>query len=87
MSEDADKQNAINVFLGIFEPYLFDYHIWELEKDTYLHDQFIMQPWKLPRKYIEWVDEKVFDTLPFAYEQSKYQAFVVKRLNHFIIQF
>ena len=66
----------MNVFLGIFEPSAYDYHIWELEKDCYLHDCYIMQPWRLPRKYIEWIDAKVFETLPFAYEQSLFFFFL-----------
>jgi len=48
---DADKQNGMNIFLGIFEPSLYNFHIWDLEKDIYLHDAFITQPWKIPKKY------------------------------------
>ena len=28
---DADKQNGINIFLGIFEPSLHNFHIWDLQ--------------------------------------------------------
>ena len=48
---DADKQNGMNVFLGIFEPSLYNFHIWDLEKDIYLHDAFITQPWKISKKF------------------------------------
>lgn len=48
---DADKQNGMNIFLGIFEPSLYNFHIWDLEKDVYLHDSFITQPWKISKKY------------------------------------
>lgn len=67
---DADKQNGMNIFLGIFEPSLYNFHIWDLEKDIYLHDAFITQPWKIPKNYIEWIDFKTFKCLPLSYDQE-----------------
>ncbi|CAF0829465.1 unnamed protein product [Brachionus calyciflorus] len=65
---DADKQNSINIFLGIFEPAMYNYNIWDLTTDCYLHDSYIMQPWKMSKKYIEWIDSKLFKCLPLPYE-------------------
>jgi hypothetical protein len=30
---DADKQNAMNIFLGVFEPSKYNFNIFDLEKD------------------------------------------------------
>ena len=34
---DADKQAAINVFLGVFHPEPGKPNIWELQTDYYMH--------------------------------------------------
>ena len=34
---DADKQQAINLFLGVFKPRLGQPDLWELPTDYYLH--------------------------------------------------
>lgn len=68
---DADKQSAINLFLGYFEPSQYTGgNIWDLQTDCYLHDNYIMQPWKMQKRYIEWIDRKLFDCLPMPYEQE-----------------
>ena len=36
---DSDKQNAINLFLGMFEPTDGQPNIWELTTDFYLHNR------------------------------------------------
>ena len=71
---DADKQNAINIFLGVFEPSAYNFSLTELEKDCYLHDKFIMEPWKNSKNYIEWINKNVFKCLPLAYDQE-YKSF------------
>jgi len=35
---DAEKQNAMNLFLGIFQPKTGRAHFWELTTDYHLHD-------------------------------------------------
>ena len=35
---DADKQNALNLFLGVFEPEEGKPNLWELPTDFYLHN-------------------------------------------------
>lgn len=68
---DAEKQSAINVFLGYFEPgKQIGYNLWDLQTDCYLHDHFIMQPWKIPKNYIDWIDCRTFSCLPVATEQE-----------------
>lgn len=59
----------MNIFLGIFEPSMYNYPIWDLASDCYLHDAYIMQPWKMSKRYIEWLDSKLFRCLPLPYEQ------------------
>ena len=67
---DADKQSGINIFLGYFEPCQYKSgNIWDLQTDCYLHDSYIMQPWKMQKRYIEWIDHKLFHCLPSPYEQ------------------
>ena len=36
---DSDKQHAINLFLGLFEPQEGQLNIWELTTDFYLHNR------------------------------------------------
>jgi hypothetical protein len=69
---DADKQSGINIFLGVFEPTLWHpLALGDLETDVYLHNKFILEPWKLrPTNYIEWINKSVFKCLPAAYEQE-----------------
>lgn len=45
-------------------------NIWDMTTDCYLHDSFIMQPWKLPKNYIDWIDSKLFKCLPKPYDQE-----------------
>jgi len=39
---DSDKQNAINLFLGMFEPLDGELNIWELTTDFYLHNRLAL---------------------------------------------
>lgn len=36
---DADKQNAINLFLGVFQPSKESVPLWALENDCHLHSR------------------------------------------------
>lgn len=67
---DADKQNAINLFLGIFVPDENKPNVWELATDYYLHH--------LPaagqiachrRSYTQWWEGSVIEHLPLPYEE------------------
>lgn len=62
---DADKQNAINLFLGLFQPTEKGPHIWENFSDYYLHQSWAMgrfQP-KL-RPLTQWWDPEILPFLP-----------------------
>ncbi len=67
---DADKQNAINLFLGVFEPHSHSVPIWELATDCYLHDPFSAEPWKTNTQYNNWIDNELFNYLPLPIEQG-----------------
>lgn len=45
---DNDKQQAINVFLGLYKPETGKPNVWELGTDFYLHNQELFT---LGRKY------------------------------------
>lgn len=72
---DADKQHAINVFLGVFKPYERpdNLHIWDLQSDCYLHNPQLMTPKKgkvINSKPLScWWDEDVVACLPLPAEQ------------------
>jgi len=71
---DADKQHAINLFLGVFQPK--DFRLknvqytssWDL--DYYLHHSPART--RVPRRrfYTQWWDPEVWDSLPRAYEEA-----------------
>ncbi|XP_015777653.1 PREDICTED: polyphosphoinositide phosphatase-like isoform X1 [Acropora digitifera] len=63
---DADKQQAMNLFLGIFTPQLEKRKIWELHSDYYLHHN---TTWDLKasrhrKSYTKWWDQAVINSLP-----------------------
>ena len=66
---DADKQSAINLFLGVFKPFMHSIPIWELQTDIYLHDRYLNEPWKQPIRYNNWIDEATFKSLPLASDE------------------
>lgn len=72
---DADKQNAINVFLGMFKPYERpdNLHIWDLQTDFYLHNPQLKYTKKNKVDDIKpltcWWDEDVVSCLPLPSEQ------------------
>ena len=67
---DADKQNAINLFLGVYKPFMHSIPIWDLTTDCYLHDPYINEPWKQPIRYNNWIDEVTFHCLPLAFDEG-----------------
>jgi hypothetical protein len=63
---DTDKQMAINVFLGVFEPQEGQPNIWDLSTDYYLHHTTAREP-KLYKQlgiYTKWWNEKLLLSLP-----------------------
>lgn len=69
---DTDKQQAINLFLGTFQPYGNNYHIWDIPTDYYLHhsstinlDSHSVRP-----SYTKWWHDDVMNALPFSWEEK-----------------
>lgn len=38
VTKDALKQDAMNVFLGVYEPWRHDQHLWDMETDVHIHN-------------------------------------------------
>ncbi|KAJ8026494.1 Polyphosphoinositide phosphatase [Holothuria leucospilota] len=71
---DADKQNAINLFLGVFRPHCEEkLHLWDLETDHYLHhasDKTVLNYTKW-NSHTHWFEDRVINYLPLPYEEMK----------------
>ncbi|KAG5869516.1 hypothetical protein JTB14_035113, partial [Gonioctena quinquepunctata] len=61
---DAEKQNAINLFLGLFKPEGDKPQIWEYTTDYYFHHKPIIFSLK---SLTQWWDAGVLKSLPYAY--------------------
>ncbi|KAL1509733.1 hypothetical protein ABEB36_004426 [Hypothenemus hampei] len=61
---DAEKQNAINLFLGLFKPNENRPQIWEYATDYYFHH--VPNPFN-SRPLTQWWEMGVFKCLPYAY--------------------
>nr|CAH7715536.1 unnamed protein product [Callosobruchus chinensis] len=61
---DSEKQNAINLFLGVFQPEESQPPIWEYTSDYYFHHKPIIFSLK---SLTQWWDSGVLKSLPFAY--------------------
>lgn len=48
---DADRQDSINLFLGVFQPEEGKSHLWELPTDCYLHQKDTMNLLQTRRRY------------------------------------
>ncbi|KAL3171308.1 hypothetical protein MRX96_013530 [Rhipicephalus microplus] len=66
---DADKQNAINFFLGVYRPYEHNFALWDLTTDYYLHMLIAASIPAGRLLYFCWFDEEVPMSLPFAVEE------------------
>jgi len=65
---DADKQNAINLFLGVFIPKESRIPIWMQQTDQYLHrgNPFNL---KMAPSYTQWWDANMLRYLPLPYDE------------------
>lgn len=61
---DAEKQNTINLFLGLFIPDETKPQIWEYTSDYYFHHKPIVYS---NRSLTQWWDTDVLKCLPYAY--------------------
>lgn len=70
---DADKQMAINVFLGVFQPQEGDQNIWDLPTDYYLHHtnaRELPETRFVPR-HTKWWDDEIIQSLPLPLYHSR----------------
>lgn len=61
---DAEKQNAINLFLGLFKPEEDQPQIWDYTSDYYFHHKPVIFSLK---SFTQWWDEGILKSLPYAY--------------------
>lgn len=72
---DSDKQNAMNLFLGVFVPEDGKRSIWELSTDYYLQNPLTSGRDTCHRKlYSKWWDDSVLATLPRPSDEVKGDA-------------
>ncbi|KAF7286543.1 hypothetical protein GWI33_004946 [Rhynchophorus ferrugineus] len=69
---DAEKQNAINLFLGLFKPEENQPQIWDYVNDYYFHHKPIIFSLK---SLTQWWDQGVFKCLPYAYNDVTKSCF------------
>lgn len=61
---DAEKQNAINLFLGLFKPSENQPQIWEYTSDYYFHHKPVTFQVK---SLTQWWDEEIMKCLPYSH--------------------
>ncbi|CAF1144930.1 unnamed protein product [Adineta ricciae] len=64
----AEKQHAMNLFLGIFQPKIGRPHFWELASDYHLHDPRLVSGY-MPPHCTDILGDDIWFSLPFAAEQ------------------
>ncbi|KAM4633688.1 polyphosphoinositide phosphatase isoform 1-T1 [Polymixia lowei] len=84
---DADRQDAINLFLQVYQPSELKPHLWELPTDFYLHQKSTMVLTQDRRSYTYWWSDGVLSYLPVAYDEvpceDNMKKMKVKRVNRF----
>lgn len=63
---DAEKQNTINLFLGLFVPDENRPQIWDYTSDYYFH----FKPLNRGNLLTQWWDQDVFKSLPYSYNDA-----------------
>lgn len=67
---DVEKQQAFNLFLGVFEPVEGQPNLWELPTDFYLHNPCTLGKAVAERtSYSQWWEKEVYQSLPRPYEE------------------
>ncbi|XP_028647144.2 polyphosphoinositide phosphatase [Erpetoichthys calabaricus] len=84
---DADRQDAINLFLQVFQPFENKPHLWELPTDTYLHNKNTMHYSYFRRSYTYWWTPAVLPYLPLPYDEvlctENRKKLAIKRFNKY----
>ncbi|XP_051031522.1 polyphosphoinositide phosphatase [Phodopus roborovskii] len=82
---DADRQDSINLFLGVFHPSEGKPHLWELPTDFYLHHKNTMSLLPTRRSYTHWWTPEVIQHLPLPYDEvicaANLKKLVVKKFH------
>lgn len=63
---DAEKQNTINLFLGIFVPEENKPQIWDFNTDYYFHHKYVIN---IDKSLTQWYEADVLKCLPYAYNE------------------
>ncbi|CAL1586476.1 unnamed protein product [Knipowitschia caucasica] len=66
---DADRQDAINLFLQVYQPAEAKPHLWELPTDFYLHQSSTMTLPQDRRSYTLWWTQGVLSHLPVPFDE------------------
>ncbi|KAJ0060795.1 hypothetical protein NL108_001656, partial [Boleophthalmus pectinirostris] len=84
---DADRQDAINLFLQVYQPEESKPHLWELPTDFYLHQSSTMTLPQDRRSYTLWWTQGVLSCLPVPFDEVPCEETMkqveVKRANRF----
>ncbi|XP_066557315.1 polyphosphoinositide phosphatase isoform X2 [Amia ocellicauda] len=84
---DADRQDAINLFLQVYQPSESKPHLWELPTDFYLHQRNTMGLLHDRRSYTYWWTEGILAYLPLPYDEvpcdDNKKKVTGKRLNKY----
>ncbi|XP_048209664.1 polyphosphoinositide phosphatase isoform X2 [Perognathus longimembris pacificus] len=84
---DADRQDSINLFLGVFHPTEGKPHLWELPTDFYLHHKNTMRLLPTRRSYTHWWTPEVIKHLPLPYDEvicaANLKKLVVKKFHRY----
>ncbi|XP_077443761.1 polyphosphoinositide phosphatase [Stigmatopora argus] len=84
---DADRQDAINLFLQVYQPVESRPHLWDLPTDFYLHQKSTMALPMDRRSYTLWWSEGVLSYLPIAFDEvpcdETMKKLKVKRANRY----
>ncbi|XP_056336621.1 polyphosphoinositide phosphatase [Danio aesculapii] len=82
---DADRQDAINLFLQVFQPSETKPHLWELPTDFYLHHTNTMILPHHSHSYTHWWTGGVLTYLPLPFDEAQCEENMkkvsVKRVN------
>lgn len=84
---DADRQDAINLFLQVYQPSESKPHLWELPTDFYLHHSNTMSLPHNRQSYTHWWSPEVLLFLPLPSDEGASEKNMkkvsVKRVNRF----
>ncbi|XP_052243737.1 polyphosphoinositide phosphatase-like isoform X1 [Dreissena polymorpha] len=67
---DLEKQQAMNVFLGVFVAHDNELNIWDLPTDFYLHNPDAAGLKMHRKSYTMWCDPAIFNHLPLPFEEA-----------------